>query len=123
MSSHPNAFLALLLVAAVAFPLAMLALARLWARLVEPAQPGAVKLDTYECGVAPTGDAWIQFRAHYYLYALLFLIFDVELLFLVPFAVAFRGLSTGAIVTASVFLLLLAEGLIWAWGRGHLEWK
>ena len=68
------------------------------------------------------GDSWIQFKAHYYLYAILFLIFDVEVLFLLPFAVAFTGLSTGALLTMLVFILLLAEGLVWAWQRGHLEW-
>ena len=56
-------------------------------------------------------------------YAILFLIFDVELLFLLPFAVAFTGLSTAALVAMLVFILLLAEGLVWAWHRGHLEWR
>ncbi|MFM8333972.1 MAG: NADH-quinone oxidoreductase subunit A [Opitutaceae bacterium] len=71
----------------------------------------------------PTGDSWIQFKAHYYLYAILFLIFDVEVLFLLPFAVAFSGLPAGALLAMLVFILLLAEGLVWAWARGHLEWK
>ena len=70
-----------------------------------------------------TPGAKIQFKAHYYLYAILFLIFDVEVLFLLPFAVAFTGLSAGALVAMLVFILLLAEGLVWAWHRGHLEWK
>ena len=56
-------------------------------------------------------------------YAILFLIFDVEVLFLLPFAVAFTGLSAGALVAMLVFILLLAEGLVWAWHRGYLEWK
>jgi len=123
MSSHPHAFIALFAVAAVAFPLALLAVARLWFRFFQPAKPGKTKNDVYECGVAPTGDAWIQFKAHYYLYAILFLIFDVEVLFLLPFAVAFTGLSTGPLLAMLVFILLLAEGLVWAWHRGHLEWK
>jgi NADH-quinone oxidoreductase subunit A len=123
MSAHPHASLALFLLVAVAFPLAALGLARLWFHFFQPARPGATKQDVYECGVAPTGDSWIQFKAHYYLYALLFLVFDVEVLFLLPFAVAFTGLPAGALVAMLAFMLLLAEGLVWAWHRGHLNWS
>jgi NADH-quinone oxidoreductase subunit A len=123
MSAHPHASLALFLLVAVAFPLAALTLARLWFRFFQPARPGATKQDVYECGVAPTGDSWIQFKAHYYLYALLFLVFDVEVLFLLPFAVAFTGLPPGALIAMLAFMLLLAEGLVWAWHRGHLNWS
>jgi NADH-quinone oxidoreductase subunit A len=123
MNAHPYAFLALFLAVAVAFPLVMLAVARSWARFFQPGKPGASKNATYECGLPPSGDARIQFKAHYYLYAIFFLIFDVEVLFLLPFAVAFTGLSAGALVTMLVFILLLAEGLVWAWHRGYLEWK
>lgn len=120
---HPYAFLAVLLAAAVAFPLALLGVAQLWFRCFQPGQPGLVKNAVYECGVAPTGDSWIQFRAHYYLYAIVFLIFDVEVLFLLPFAVVFLSLPAGALAAMLVFILLLAEGLVWAWHRGHLEWR
>ena len=123
MNPHPYAFLALFAVVAVAFPLAMLAVAQLWFRFFQPPKPGLVKNDVYECGIESTGDSWIQFKAHYYLYAILFLIFDVEVLFLLPFAVAFSALPAGALVAMAVFILLLAEGLVWAWHRGHLEWK
>ena len=123
MNNESYAFLALFLGVAVAFPLVLLMVARLWFRFFQPAKPSDVKNAVYECGVAPTGDSWIQFKAHYYLYAILFLIFDVEVLFLLPFAVTFTGLSTGALLTMLVFILLLAEGLVWAWQRGHLEWK
>ena len=123
MNHHPYAFLALFLLVAIAFPVILLTVAQLWFRFFQPPKPSAVKGDVYECGVPPTGDSWIQFKAHYYLYAILFLIFDVEVLFLLPFAVAFTGLSTGALLAMLVFLLLLAEGLVWAWHRGHLEWK
>ncbi len=122
MSAQPYAFLALFLAVAAAFPLILLGVARLWLRLFLPPRQGAVKNDSYECGIASSGDSWIQFQAHYYLYAILFLVFDVELLFLLPFAVAFGGLAAGALVGMSVFILLLAEGLVWAWHRGHLEW-
>jgi len=123
MNVHPYGFLALFLTVAAAFPLGLLAMARWWARVMQPAKPGALKNAVYECGVEPTGDSWIQFKAHYYLYAILFLIFDVEVLFLLPFAVAFTGLSAGAVLVMLVFVLLLAEGLVWAWHRGHLEWR
>jgi NADH:ubiquinone oxidoreductase subunit 3 (subunit A) len=123
MSSHPYASLAVFAVVAVAFPVALLSVAQLWFRFFQPAKPSAIKNAVYECGVPPTGDSWIQFKAHYYLYAILFLIFDVEVLFLLPFAVAFTTLSTGALLAMLVFILLLAEGLLWAWHRGYLEWK
>ena len=123
MTLHPNAFLAVFLAVAIAVPLVALGVARLWAKIVQPAKPGGIKNAAYACGVSPTGDSWIQFRAHYYLYAILFLIFDVEVLFLLPFGVAFTGLSTGALLAMLVFILLLVEGLVWAWHRGHLEWK
>jgi NADH-quinone oxidoreductase subunit A len=122
-NGHPYAFLALFLAVAVAFPLVLLGVSQLWFRFFQPAKPGPEKNAVYECGIAPTGDSWIQFKAHYYLYAILFLIFDVEVLFLLPFAVAFTGLPAGALFTMLVFILLLAEGLVWAWQRGHLEWK
>lgn len=123
MSGHPHAFLALFFGVALAFPLLMLAVAQAWVRMFQPAKPGPLKNATYECGLAASGDSWIQFKAHYYLYAILFLIFDVEVLFLLPFAVAYSGLPAGALLAMLVFILLLAEGLVWAWQRGHLEWK
>ena len=122
MDAHPYAFMAVLLAVATAFPLAMLAVARLWFRLFQPPKPGEVKNDVYECGLPSSGDSWIQFKAHYYLYAILFLIFDVEIVFLLPFAAAFTSFSAGALAAMAVFVLLLAEGLLWAWHRGHLEW-
>ena len=123
MHEHPYAFLALFLGVAIAFPLIMLGVAWLWVRFFQPAKPGILKNATYECGVESTGDSWIQFKAHYYLYAILFLIFDVEVLFLLPFAVAFTSLSVGALLAMLVFILLLAEGLVWSWQRGYLSWK
>ena len=123
MTVHPYAFLSLFVVVAVAFPVLLLSVSRLWAHFFQPPKPSPVKNDAYECGVPSTGSTWIQFKAHYYLYAILFLIFDVEVLFLLPFAVAFTGLPSGALLAMLVFILLLAEGLVWAWQRGHLEWK
>jgi NADH-quinone oxidoreductase subunit A len=65
----------------------------------------------------------VQFKSEYYLYGILFLIFDVETIFLLPFAVAFTGLSVGAFLAMMVFLVLLVEGLVWAWVKGVLTWK
>lgn len=105
------------------FALAPLGLAWFWARKFSPRKPGAGKNATYECGLESKGDAWVQFRSEYYLYAIIFLIFDVETVFLLPFAVAFRGLTAGAFIAMMVFLLLLVEGLVWAWQKGVLTWK
>jgi NADH:ubiquinone oxidoreductase subunit 3 (subunit A) len=120
---NPYALILLLLGVALAFALTPLALAYVWARLFSPAKPGSQKNAIYECGLESKGDAWVQFKAEYYLYALIFLIFDVESLFLLPFAVAFTGLPVGAFVSMLVFLLLLVEGLAWAWQKGVLTWK
>ena len=92
------------------------------ARLIAPQKYGRVKLEPYECGIESTGDAWVQLRSGYYLYAIVFLIFDVETLFLLPFAVAFTSLPVGAFIAIMVFLLLLVEGLVWAWKKGVLDW-
>lgn len=119
----PYALILLLLGVALVFALTPLALAYIWARVFSPAKPGDQKNATYECGLESKGDAWVQFKAEYYLYALIFLIFDVESLFLLPFAVAFTGLPVGAFVSMLVFLLLLVEGLAWAWQKGVLTWK
>ena len=120
---HAYLFLCLLGVGAVIFCIAPLLLARLWAACFSPPKPGPEKNAIYECGLASKGDAWVQFKAEYYLYAIIFLIFDVETIFLFPFAVAFAGLSAGAFVAMMVFLLLLVEGLAWAWRKGVLTWS
>ena len=108
---------------AVGFALAPILLARLWARVFSPPKPGPDKQSIYECGLESKGDAWVQFKSAYYLYAIIFLIFDVETIFLLPFAVAFTSLSAGGFVAMMIFLLLLVEGLVWAWKKGILNWK
>ena len=119
----PYLFIVVMLVGAVAFALTPLGLAWLWAKKYSPRKPGPVKNAIYECGLESKGDAWVQFKAEYYLYAIIFLIFDVETIFVLPFAVAFNGLSVGAFLAMMVFLLLLAEGLFWAWRKGVLTWN
>lgn len=120
-----NSYLTLLvlLVGAVVFALGPVILARVWARKFSPPKPGQDKNAIYECGLESKGDAWVQFRSEYYLYAIVFLIFDVETIFLLPFAVSFTGLPAGAFAAMVIFLLLLVEGLIWAWKKGVLTWR
>ncbi len=120
---HPYEFLAVFMAAAILFALAPLLLARLWARVFSLQKPGEQKNAIYECGLESKGEAGIQFKSEYYVYGILFLIFDVETLFLLPFAVAFTSLSLGAFLAMMVFLLLLGEGLVWAWMKGILTWK
>ena len=119
----PYLLIVILLFGAAAFALTPLVLAWLWAKKFSPRKPGKDKNAIYECGLESKGDAWVQFKAEYYLYAIIFLIFDVETIFLLPFAVAFTRLSVGAFVAMIVFLLLLVEGLAWAWQKGILTWK
>lgn len=125
MQIAQNSYLVLVLlaVAAVGFAAAPLALAWAWAKFFSPQKPGKDKNAIYECGLESKGDAWIQFKSDYYLYAIIFLIFDVETIFLLPFAVAFTSLGVGAFLAMMVFLLLLVEGLLWAWKKGVLSWK
>jgi NADH-quinone oxidoreductase subunit A len=122
-TDHQYLFILVLMAGALVFALVPLALARWWARKFSPAKPGQDKNAIYECGLASKGDAWVQFKSEYYLYAIIFLIFDVETIFLLPFAVAFPVLPVGAFVALIVFLLLLAEGLAWAWQKGVLTWR
>src|SRR5580698_9639616 len=120
---NPCLLIAIFLVAAAVFALSPLLLAYLWAKRFSPKKPGSDKNAIYECGLQSKGDAWVQFRSEYYLYGIIFLIFDVETIFLLPFAVAFTSLPVGAFVAMMVFLLLLVEGLVWAWRKGVLKWS
>ena len=121
--TYPYLFLVVFILAAAGFALAPLGMAALWAKKYSPAKPGHDKNATYECGLESKGDTLIRFKADYYLYAIIFLVFDVETIFLLPFAVAFKGLSVGALVGMLIFVLLLVEGLAWAWVKGLLTWR
>ena len=123
MDYSPYSFLAVFFVVALVFALVPLAIARFWARIFSPAKPGDQKNAIYECGLEAKGQAPIQFKSEYYLYAIIFLIFDVETIFLLPFAVSFGGLPFGAFLAMMIFLLLLVEGLVWAWRKGVLTWR
>ena len=87
-----------------------------------PRRPDPIKNQTYESGVETIGDTWVQFRAQYYLIGLIFLIFDVEVIFLYPIAVAYRNLSFFSVLAAVTFVLILIVGLFLEWRKGALEW-
>lgn len=110
-------------VVALVVPVGALVLARLWMMKFTPLKPGKDKNALYECGVNPLAERQTRFHSQYYLFGLLFLLFDVETVFLLPFAVAFLKLTPGAFFVAMLFLLLLAEGLVWAWSKGLLNWR
>lgn len=114
--------IAILMICAVLFAVTPLVMAWLWSKKYSPRKPGPSKNSTYECGLESKDESFIPFRPEYYLYAIVFLIFDVEAIFLLPFAVAFNGLTVGASIAMLIFLLLLAEGLVWAWRKGILTW-
>ena len=111
-----------LLLAALAFTVLPLALAWLWAKKFSPRKSGPSKNAIYECGLESAGDAWVQFKPGYYLYAIIFLIFDVEAVFLLPFAVAFTGFTMAEGIAMMGFLLVLVEGLVWAYQKDVLVW-
>ena len=106
----PYQYVATFLIFGILMAVTPLIAAAVWAKLFSPKKPGQ-------------GDAWVQFKSEYYIYAIVFLIFDVEAVFIIPFAVAFTGLPLGAAIAMLVFALLLVEGLVWAWKKGVLTWK
>jgi NADH-quinone oxidoreductase subunit A len=111
-------FIAILLLFAVAFAVAPLIAAALFA----PLKRSRFKQQTYECGVVTHGETWIRFRIQYYIFALLFVVFDIETVFLYPWAAAYLGLGWFALIEMVVFLALLAAGLAYAWASGALKW-
>ena len=91
--------------------------------LLSPKKPDPEKLKTYECGVEPIGAPWIQFRIGYYVYALLFVVFDIETVFLYPWAVVYGRSGIFILVEMVVFIAILAVGLAYAWKEGALQWR
>lgn len=92
-------------------------------RLLQHRAPGTVKSEIYECGVEPVGPSWVQLKLGYYVYALLFVLFDVETAFLYPWAVAIRALPLFVLAEMIVFLAVLGLGLAYAWKEGALRWR
>ncbi len=111
-------FIGLFLIVAAALPGAAI-----WiAGVLGPHKPNRLKDETYECGVETVGETWIQFKAQYYIFGLVFLIFDVETVFLYPWAVAIKQVPLFAVLEGILFILILAGGLVYAWRKGALEW-
>lgn len=123
--SHPSDYLyvAVFALAAIAFVVTMLGLSS----LLRPHVPTPQKQMTYECGEIPKGEAWIQFNFRFYVFALLFVVFDVEALFLIPWAVRYRkfigeGMGLFVLVEMVIFLGILLLALIYAWKKRALRW-
>src|SRR4026208_841539 len=91
-------------------------------KVIRPSRFSEEKLTTYECGENPTGSAWIQFNIRFYVFALIFIVFDVEAVFLLPWAVVFRQLGPLAFVEGLVFITILVVALAYVWRKGDLEW-
>jgi NADH:ubiquinone oxidoreductase subunit 3 (subunit A) len=116
LTSH-SAILAFLVVA-----IAFLAVNLLLWKVLRPSRFSEEKLTTYECGENPVGSAWIQFNIRFYVFALIFIIFDVEAVFLLPWAVVFKELGMLAFVEGLVFIAILVVALAYVWRKGDLEW-
>ena len=91
-------------------------------KLVAPSQKTPDKLANYECGEEPEGSAWVQFNIRFYVIALIFLIFDVEVVFLFPWAVVFKEMGLLALIEMGIFLLILVVGLAYVWVKADLNW-
>jgi NADH:ubiquinone oxidoreductase subunit 3 (subunit A) len=92
------------------------------AAILSPKKPNKIKDLTYECGLETVGETWVQFKAQYYIFALVFLIFDVETVFLFPWAVAYQKVTLFGVIEAIIFVAILLAALIYAWRKGALEW-
>jgi NADH-quinone oxidoreductase subunit A len=116
LSQHA-AILAFLVVGAAFLTVNLL----LW-KVIRPSRFSEEKLTTYECGENPVGSAWVQFNIRFYVFALIFIIFDVEAVFLLPWAVVFREMGMLAFVEGLVFIAILVVALAYVWRKGDLEW-
>jgi NADH:ubiquinone oxidoreductase subunit 3 (subunit A) len=92
------------------------------AGILGPKKPDPVKNSTYECGIETVGPSWVQFKVQYYIFTLVFLVFDVEAVLLFPWAVAYHQLPLYAVLEGVVFVLILLGGLMYAWRKRALEW-
>lgn len=118
-TDNQYAYVAVFGAVAVAFLIITLMIA--WA--LRPRRPSAAKQTPYECGIVPTGDAWNQLHLRYYIFALLFLLFDVEAAYLFPWAVRVGKLGPYALVEMLIFLAVVGFGLGYAWRKGSLRWE
>jgi NADH-quinone oxidoreductase subunit A len=111
-------FVGLLLLVAIVFALAPIVIEG----AIAPRKRTLAKGDAYECGVKTYGETWVRFRIQYYIYAIMFVVFDIETVFLFPWAVSYAGLGAVALVEMVIFLLILLVGLVYAWAKGVLRW-
>ena len=111
-------YIGLFLILALLIP----AIAVLLPRILAPRKPNPIKQETYECGIETVGETWVQFKMQYYIYALVFLVFDIETVFLYPWAVAFGKLKLFMVFEGVLFIAILLAGLVYAWRKGALEW-
>jgi NADH-quinone oxidoreductase subunit A len=111
-------FIGLLL--AVSFFCSSVALIAAW--VLRPKRPNPIKASTYECGMETVGTSWVQFKVQYYIFALVFVVFEIEALFLFPLAVAFNLLTMYMVLEMVLFILILAGALLYVWRKGVLEW-
>jgi|TARA_B110000014_G_scaffold201485_1_gene151187 NADH-quinone oxidoreductase subunit A len=107
---------------AVMLGIVMVAIPLVISWLVAPSNKTKDKLDTYECGEEAEGSAWLQFNIRFYIIALIFLIFDVEVVFLFPWAVVFKEMGLLALIEMGIFLLILIAGLAYVWVKSDLDW-
>jgi NADH:ubiquinone oxidoreductase subunit 3 (subunit A) len=116
--------LGFLVVVGIALPAVALIVSLLLGLLrIRPKDPNAIKEDTYECGMETEGTSWVQFHVGYYVFALLFVIFDIETVFLYPWAVALRQVKLFAFLDALLFIAILAVGYVYAWRKRAFEWR
>ncbi|MDR1517812.1 MAG: NADH-quinone oxidoreductase subunit A [Dysgonamonadaceae bacterium] len=113
----------ILFIAVIITGIALPLLALLMARLLGPRSYNPQKSEAYECGIPTRGDTWMQFKVGYYLFAILFLMFDVETVFLFPWAVVAKEIGVVGLISFAFFMLVLVLGLAYAWKKGVLEWK
>ena len=112
-------FIGMLLLGAIAFAMGPLLLVA----IVAPRKRSGAKYDTYECGLLTTGETWVRFRIQYYIYAMMFVVFDIETVFIYPWSVQFRSLGWTGLTEMFGFLAVIVVALIYVWKKGALEWE
>ena len=111
-------YIGLFLIVGALIPAAAIILAA----VLSPRKPNPIKESTYECGIETVGENWVQFKAQYYIFALVFLVFDVETVFLFPWAISLNQAGLFAVAEGILFIGILVVGLVYAWRKGMLEW-
>lgn len=111
-------YIALFFIVGLIIPVGAIGMA--W--MLGPKKSNSIKQTTYECGIETVGESWVQFKAQYYIFALVFLVFDVETVFLFPWAVRLGQLGLFAVIEGIIFILILIAGLVYTWRKGMLEW-